>query len=97
MLLQNAVNAEGKPVDNAVYVGDNAGFQVFAIDNTKPFADCMDIMAHEFTHCITHTFLTATLYENDFGAINESLSDIIGNIAHRELILPRSHRFFPGL
>ena len=96
LLLQNAVNAEGKPMDNAVYVGDNAGFQVFAIDNTKPFADCMDIMAHEFTHCITHTFLTATLYENDFGAINEALSDIIGNIVEVELGGPEAGQWIIG-
>ena len=38
-------------------------------------------MAHEYTHCFTTTTMTTNLYLNDYGAINEGMSDILGNLA----------------
>ena len=40
----------------------------------------MDIIAHEYTHCLTSTTMSNNLYENDYGAINEGMSDIMGNL-----------------
>jgi hypothetical protein len=38
-------------------------------------------MAHEYTHTFTNTVMNENLYENDQGAINEAMSDIMGNLA----------------
>ena len=38
------------------------------------------MLAHEFTHCVTHSVMTYNAYMNDYGAINEAISDIQGNL-----------------
>ncbi len=81
LLLMGAVNEDGSPMHNAVYVGKNQGFQVFAFDSTAAYGECTDVLGHEFTHCVTGTLMTANLYQNDYGAINEAMSDILGNLA----------------
>ena len=40
----------------------------------------LDVIAHEFTHCVTETAMGANLYRDDYGAINEAMSDILGNL-----------------
>lgn len=44
------------------------------------FGRALDIMAHEYTHSFTGTAMNKNLYENDLGAINEAMSDILGNL-----------------
>ena len=47
-----------------------------------PFSASLDIVAHEFTHGVT--FQTANLiYRDQMGALNESLSDIFGEMVER--------------
>ena len=41
----------------------------------------MDVLAHEYTHTFTAAMMNDNLYENDQGAINEAMSDIMGNLA----------------
>ena len=79
LLLMNFVDKDGNPVDNAYYSGRERGFQVFAF-NSDIYGDCTDVIGHEFTHCVTGTTMTTNLYLNEYGAINESMSDIMGNI-----------------
>lgn len=79
LLLMNYVDKDGNPVDNAYYSGREKGFQVFAF-NSEKFGDCTDVVGHEFTHCVTGTTMTTNLYLNEYGAINEAMSDIMGNI-----------------
>lgn len=79
LLLMNLVDKDGNPIDNAYYSGRRRGFQVFAF-NTDNFGDCTDVIGHEFTHCVTGTTMTTNLYLNEYGAINEAMSDIMGNI-----------------
>ena len=80
LLLMDLVDATGEPVPNAYYAeGNYDGYQVFAF-NQDMFGDCVDVTAHEFTHCVTMSTMMGSLYENEYGAINESLSDIQGNI-----------------
>ena len=81
LLLMGAENEEGSPLENACYSGKKQGFQVFEFDSASPYGECTDIMGHEFTHCVTGTLMTANLYLNDYGAINEAMSDILGNLA----------------
>ena len=79
LLLMNLVDKDGNPEDNAFYSGRERGFQIFAF-NAEKFGDCTDVIGHEFTHCVTGTTMTTNLYLNEYGAINESMSDIMGNI-----------------
>ncbi len=81
LLLMNAVDANGDPLENACYGGLVQGFQTFMFDTTAPYGEAMDVMAHEFTHCFTSTTMTMNIYMNDTGAINEGMSDILGNLA----------------
>lgn len=79
LLLMDLVDKDGNPINNAYYSGREKGFQVFAF-NAENFGDCTDVVGHEFTHCVTGTTMTTNLYLNEYGAINEAMSDIMGNI-----------------
>lgn len=79
LILLDLVDENGEPVANAFYSGRQRGFQVFAI-NCNLYGDCTDVLAHEFTHCVTGTTMTMNLYMNEYGAINEAMSDIQGNL-----------------
>ena len=79
LLLMNLVYENGNPIDNACYCGREKGFQIFAF-NAEKYGDCLDVLGHEFTHCVTGTTMTTNLYMNDYGAINEAMSDIMGNL-----------------
>ena len=79
LLLMDLVSENGEPIINAFYTGGKErGYQVFAF-NDEVFGDCVDVTAHEFTHCVTISTMMGSLYENEYGAINEALSDIQGN------------------
>ena len=52
----------------------------FLSSSVNDFSQCLDILAHEFTHCVTGSIMTYNAYLNDYGAINEAMSDIHGNI-----------------
>ena len=80
LLLMNMVDEEGNPVDNAFYSGKGRGFQIFQLSDIYDHGESLDIMGHEFTHCFTSTTMTTNLYKNDAGAINEGMSDILGNL-----------------
>ena len=80
LLLMDLVDENGEPIPNAYYTGGKeGGYQVFAF-NDDMYGDCVDVTAHEFTHCVTMSTMMGSLYENEYGAINEALSDIQGNI-----------------
>ena len=86
LLLRGLCTEEQEPMDNAAYMGHYRGWQIFGYDNsTYHFGEALDVMAHEFTHCVTETAQGENLYRNDSGAINESLSDIMGNLCQMEL------------
>ncbi len=81
LLLMDWVDEEGYPAQNACYTGSVVqGFQVFDFDTQAPYGESMDVVGHEFTHCYTDTAMTGCLYKNDYGAINEGMSDIFGNL-----------------
>lgn len=85
LLLMNMVDEKGNPIDNAYYAGRSKGFEVFQIGNVVPYGDCIDVLAHEYTHCVTSSTMTTNIFKNDMGAINEGMSDVIGNIAEMML------------
>ncbi|MDO4796789.1 MAG: M4 family metallopeptidase [Coriobacteriales bacterium] len=85
LLLMNYVDESGKPIENANYYKADGGFQVFTFTRDPDFGNCLDVLGHEFTHCVTGTTMTANIYTNDAGAINEGMSDVMGNIIERRL------------
>ena len=78
LVLNNYCDQNRKPVDNAAYVGNYLGWQIFLASQANDFAQCLDVLAHEYTHCVTSSVMTYNAYMNDFGAINEAMSDIQG-------------------
>lgn len=86
LLLMDYVDAAGNPITNACYDKLDDGFQVFAFTHEADFGKCLDVVGHEFTHCVTGTTMTCIIYANDPGAINEGMSDVMGNIIETRLI-----------
>ena len=85
LLLLNYVDENGEPIKNACYDSKKDGFQVFFWTHATDYGSCIDVIGHEFTHCLTGTTMIVNLYKNDPGAINEGFSDIMGNLI--EIIL----------
>ncbi len=85
MILNNFCDEEKNPVDNACYIGKYLGWQLFGASSANQYSHALDIVAHEFTHCVTDSVMTFNAYMNDYGAINEAMSDIQGNLC--EMIL----------
>jgi Zn-dependent metalloprotease len=80
LLLMNWVDENGEPVENACYQGKLSGFQVFCFNRVQRDGECLDTLGHEFTHCVSNTLASDLPYLNDTGAINEGLSDTMGNL-----------------
>lgn len=67
----------GVRYDNAFYDGKQLVFGDGDGSDFSPLAGALDVVAHEFTHGVTHH--TARLgMEGENGALNEALSDIFG-------------------
>ena len=72
--------------ENACSLGKVQGWQGFSYasygGNGEPLRliEALDVLGHEFTHTFTGTVMNQNLYENDMGAINEAMSDILGNL-----------------
>ena len=78
LILNDFCDIDHKPVDNAAYVGGYLGWQIFLASQGNDLSQCLDVLAHEFTHCVTGSVMTYNAYMNDYGAINEAMSDIQG-------------------
>ncbi len=81
LLLSGICDEERNPENNASYLGKYFGWSCFGFSSVSDYSECMDVMAHEYTHGVTTSMMTTILYQNEPGAINESMSDILGNIA----------------
>ena len=80
LVLKDFCDIHHKPIDNAAYAGKFYGWQCFLSSAANKLSQCLDVCSHEFTHCVTHSVMTYNAYMNDYGAINEAISDIQGNI-----------------
>ena len=78
IILNNYCDDHKNEVDNACYAGKIYGMQTFLASKINDYSQCLDVIAHEFTHCVTGTLMTHNSYMNDYGAINEGMSDIQG-------------------
>ena len=85
VIMNNYVDRNLDPVDNAVYIGFDDGFHLFATSEMNDYCEAVDVIGHEFTHAVTGAAMTANLYLNEYGAINEAMSDIMGNIIEYSL------------
>ncbi len=80
LLAMDYVDSNGQPQDEAYYIGKKNGFQTFTFNRLNPDGENLDVIAHEFTHCVTSTTMITNVYNNDMGAINEGMSDVMGNL-----------------
>ena len=80
LILKDFCDEDHTPIDNAAYAGKYYGWQLFLSSGVNDYSQCLDVLAHEFTHCVTHSVMTYNAYMNDYGAINEAMSDIQGNL-----------------
>ena len=80
LMLMNWTDENGEPVENACYMGKQNGFQVFGFNRVERDGECIDLLGHEYTHCVTNSLAADLPYSNDIGAINEALSDTMGNL-----------------
>lgn len=83
LILTDYCDAKGVPENNAGSLGTSAGWTVFSASSANDFGESVDVIAHEFTHGITGYSATGNIYENESGALNEALSDIIGNLVEQ--------------
>ena len=81
LLLSDMCDIDKNLEDNACYMGKLFGWSCFGFSSANNYAECVDTMAHEYTHGVTSAMMTNLIYENETGAINEAMSDIMGNIA----------------
>lgn len=79
-LLMDLVEESGEVIHNARYSGRQWGFQTFSFNRDEADGECYDVVGHEFTHCVTSTLLISSLYRNDGAAIDEGMSDVMGNL-----------------
>ncbi|MBR3016677.1 MAG: M4 family metallopeptidase [Clostridia bacterium] len=80
IVLKDFCDEDHVPINNAAYAGKFYGWQVFLSSAINDYCQCLDVAAHEFTHCVTGSLMTYNAYLNDYGAINEGMSDILGNV-----------------
>ena len=86
IILKDICTEDGSFYENAASLGCVEGWQMFAYngysDSGLPLGlvQGLDVMAHEYTHTFTTTVMNTNLYLNDAGAINEAMSDIMGNL-----------------
>ena len=86
LLLMNFVDSAGNPVDNAAYITKIGGFQAFGFTHLNDYGECVDVVAHEFAHCLTTaTTVAGKANMGDPGAISEGYSDVMGNIVEMKL------------
>ncbi len=85
LILTNWVDYEHNPVDNQCSMGVINGWSTFGASDANTYAYSMDVTAHEFTHAVSSNSRQGNIYYNEYGAINEGFSDIMGNLAEMKM------------
>ena len=88
LILTDLCYSDHKPYDNAAYGCRTHGWSMFAFTDVNSFGGDLDVIAHEYTHGFDYGSITYVAYKNEMGAIEESYSDIMGNLCQ--------HSFYPG-
>ncbi|AQQ51688.1 M4 family metallopeptidase [Planococcus lenghuensis] len=69
----------GRSYNNAFWSGSQMVYGDGDGYNFVPLSGALDVIAHELTHAVTDTSADL-VYQNESGAINESMSDIFGTL-----------------
>ena len=80
LILHGYCDENRKPIRNCSCCGIMNGWSVFSANDGYTFGHSLDLVAHEYTHGVTFYARQGSLYYNEYGAINEAYSDIMGNI-----------------
>lgn len=80
LILTGYCDENREPVNNACNMGVTNGWSVFGAADVNTYCYSLDVCAHEFTHGVSGFARQGNIYANEFGAINEAFSDIMGNI-----------------
>ena len=81
ILLMDYCNEDHSPIDNLSYLGQFEQAHLFAATSRgNEYHKLLDMIAHEYTHSVTTSILGNVIYKNETGAINEGLSDILGEL-----------------
>lgn len=80
LLLTDYVDDNGNAIINAFSMGMRMGWRCFAFSSIGNLEQSVDVFVHEYTHSVTQTALCGNIYNNETGAINESYSDIMGEL-----------------
>jgi Zn-dependent metalloprotease len=91
VLKRNSVDGQGMRLDSTVHYGRhynnafwNGQQMVYGDGDGKTFlgfASAIDVVAHELTHGVTqYTVPGGLVYEDQSGALNESISDVFGSV-----------------
>ena len=71
-------DTSGENRNNASYASFQDGFHIFNFSVDDGASQSLQVIAHEFTHGVSSTNHVGS-YENETGALDEALSDLIGN------------------
>ncbi len=81
ILLMDYCDENHTPIDNLCYLGQYEQAHLFtATSKGNEYHKLLDIVAHEYTHSMTTEVLGNIIYKNEQGAINEAVSDIMGEL-----------------
>ena len=80
LLLMGLQDANGTALGDVCYQGFDLGFQTFALNVTAKAGECVDLIAHAFTHCLTWTSMGGNLFLNEYGSVDEGMCDVLGNL-----------------
>ncbi len=80
LMLRDLCLEDGTSMDNAAYMGMSDGWQCFGYGVVTDLSAALDVMAHEYAHCVTESLMNTNFYQDDLGAINEAMSDILGSL-----------------
>ena len=80
LLMTDYCNSRKQSVDNACFMGYNKGWSTFGFSQSNNFGESIDVVGHEYTHGFTRYSVAGRCSLGEAGAINEGLSDIIGNL-----------------
>ena len=77
-------DTSGENRNNASYASFQDGFHIFNFSVDDGAGQSIQVIAHEFTHGVSATNHVGD-YENETGALDEALSDLIGNAVEADI------------
>ncbi|WP_026661063.1 M4 family metallopeptidase [Butyrivibrio sp. AC2005] len=80
LLLRKYCDKDRRGIENACYLSKFFGWYTFCYCDVVDISYDLDVVGHEYTHAVTESCILGSNYMNDAGAINESYSDVMGNI-----------------